>query len=163
MYPHIRATKLARIKAESEAGSDTRFIALFNDSAGAELLVVRDFTLRMAGETDPIAFFLSLNSKPGDHFAYGTYILTGESRPPGETRIGTVTSNAYDWFTSSVSDTVPVWWAHEYPIAILKPGWSLVVYADSPAQDIDGAFIYQVCTPEELDVCDANEGPRDLR
>lgn len=155
MHPHFRARRCARGTIEVSSDSNTYPVAyLFNNSTGPELLVVRDMQPWSGTPTTT-----------GTDI--GTYYLHGTTGSQGGTITPLVPSQAIlagqlwgdkiaDPFTPADYlfggfEVTASGWIHDFPFAVLEPGWSLALFVDNKNSDVQIAFYWQVCHPAELD------------
>lgn len=136
-------------------GSTTNFgtIALFHNGAANTIIVLRDFQFLVQGTT-----------ATGMGVAYQQKRLTGtpgtvqSMSPDGGTPAGLVDfsdqANAltWDWQINQVgSFTFLLQWFHEYPFALLLPGWSVCFQNTVKAKTISGSFVWEIVDQSQVD------------
>jgi len=99
------------------------FFQLFNNSQGAEYLVVRDWMVNFS-VTGRAFFSIGQSNLAGtSQTVYPAF--SGQVPPPG---IFTIGSSATTILSGYVVDNVantPISWVHNYPFCVLSPGWYL--------------------------------------
>lgn len=156
MRPKIRPLSLYRgsYVVLSSSGGTKSVGALYNNSAGAELLVVRNW---MASQSaiDSVNWLYVVQGTVGSLQSSGIGVETGAAARPGQIWGGTVsTIPTGDWAFVSGTNVQPQW-NNPYPFAIIRPGWSLVIALQLVnANSATFSFYWQVCTPAELDYYD---------
>jgi len=122
------------------------FISLFNNSTGPDMIAIHDLS------NNPLDYttygFTVQQGIQGSNAVNPTPVVTGEATPVGLIYSGTVgalpTVNYFSPF-SYLSG-----WAHEFPFAVLQPGWSITAFTDTSNYEWGFGFWYQVIHAEDL-------------
>lgn len=147
---HKRPLNMARGYGNPPNPTNTAYVALHNNSPGSHLLAIHDFVFIAPGETDAETDIGAVHGLKGTLVTSGFEpFVTGQPMPFGEIYYGDVSSNVPTYEIRS-HDATPLWWTHDWPFAILQPGWSMVWYADSSAQSIAVSITWEQITAEEL-------------
>ncbi len=118
--------------------------SLFNNSTGEFYLAVRDLTIPLLNGS--AAFISVQQGSIGSHSGVEQPIVASAAALPGQVfSSDTATSFNSAWLYGNGA------WAHDYPIAILPPGWSLMVQCRIGAQAMAVGFIWEAIYPDELD------------
>jgi hypothetical protein len=129
-------------------GTNAPFYSLYNDSTAAYLLAVMDYGTN-PGSSGGIQAIVVAQGKLGSNPQQGQALVTGRGNLPGQVLSGVVASPpGMNIFFGGGGG--PQWY-HDYPIAVLSPGWSFTVYSQAMSTPWAGSFIWQYITPDELD------------
>lgn len=151
MYPKLRLRHCARGKIGLASPSSGAVAYLFNNSTGRDLLAVWHVSALI--ELVPYATLVGAiqghNGNAGG--ATGT-LVTGETAMPGALYVDdTATPPASDFYVPqnySGADS----WPHDYPLAILQPGWSLfLAIPGATGAQFNASFLWQRCGAEDID------------
>lgn len=105
-------------------------VALFNSSSGAHYLVIRDYETIFAdpGGLTSIGY---VQGQLGTAGGVKTPLVPGEAVPPGIlTSLDSATLLTLDWplpWMGGAMNNSSAWWPHNFPFAVLPPGWSFVL------------------------------------
>lgn len=128
----------------STAPTHTATISLFNNSTGAQYLVVRDLFIPTVSAAP--AFVSQQQGQIGTTAGLQQPVVSSNAALPGLVFFNdttTVYNSAWLWSNGSFS--------HEFPLAVLLPGWSFVVQARTGAQALAVGFIWEAIFADELD------------
>lgn len=143
-----KPARMAYASNTSANVSNFNFVSLFNDSNGPYLLAVHDAFL-VGSNAAAVQGFVVGSSKLGSSPVQGISLLTGEGAIPGQVLSGFVaalpTVGLFNW-CQGVSG-----WLHEWPFAVLRPGWALTMYPQAVNTAINAGFIWEYLTPDELE------------
>ena len=149
MWPRINLYHCMRGYAENIIGVPSAGVGLYNNSPQNHYLVVRDVrsgSLRVAVLLIRSAHLATIPTASGTVVP----IVTGERAGPGflYTFNDTSTVVPSDYPISPSTAALPGW-VHEFPVAVLQPGWSLeVVLFDAPYSWI--GFYWEYVTPDQM-------------
>lgn len=145
--PFINPRRLYRGTGASAAAA-SRFVALWNASTAAELLVVWSFSLGSAAIWTAGAF--NHQGAQGAKVMDGIPVQTGEPAGPGQIFNGT--NPAADVLDYSIGAVASSYFASPArgPYAVIQPGWMFGFSTGASAIAITGSFLWQVVRPEEL-------------
>lgn len=118
--------------------------ALYNNSTGAYVLVVRDLN----AVTNGFPIVASLHGTIGTHTGTEAPLITGEAVGPGLVySLDDASAITPDYALGSFTQF------HDFPYAVIYPGWSLVVQDTVAAVTVPApyAFIWEYIEPDELD------------
>jgi len=128
--------------------TNTGEICLYNNSTGPHVLVVWDI-VENAGVSGIASGYLVAQSQLTTPVGTGVSIITGEPTPVGITSSGDlatpdVVTVDYPAAPSVPACTLPM------PLAVLRPGWSIIVVFSTAASAFGGTFFYQWLWAEEF-------------
>jgi hypothetical protein len=119
---------------------------LFNNSSGAQWLILRNI------------HFISVGSLSGGLHQSAVGAISGAVQPiiPTEAGLpgqhwyidGTITNPVSYTFPQSTTSTP---WPHDYPIALIPPGWAFWVQDRTAADACVGGFFWEAVNSEEVD------------
>lgn len=123
-------------------------IALYNNSSGVHLLVVRNFYNNLDSTSAYNVFRRQSNAGtvlPNAIFR----LIPGEAAPPGQL----IFSDEALVTTGIIADTnvTSIPWGSVAPMMILPPGWAIVMQARTQAQGVGFGYLYEFLEPDELD------------
>jgi len=142
-YKWFRPRQAARggVPQTSVAGGKFGTVSLYNSSTGPTVLVVRDWVLYSSDSKAAI-------------FGYNQGRLSGTNYPsvpmfPGDgARAGLVDYQAANAaltgdYQINTATGVPFFWSHDFPFAVIPPGWALFVSQKTAAKIIAEGFIWE--------------------
>jgi hypothetical protein len=157
MLPRFKPRMCARGSITAASDTDLYAVAmLYNNSTGRDLLVVRDVQPNSGGAPGTATpFDLLIGYKQGNSGTIGgiiTPLVPGDTTPPGQLYTDIVAFDAFnsDYALGGQLESVGAW-VHDFPFAILQPGWSLQILVAVPDTAFQAAFFWQYCTPPEID------------
>ena len=122
---------------------------LYNDSSGPSILVVRDLrVIDESGNSRQQLYYsqtkLSINN------GTKTPLMPGEAAPAG--LLGTQDLPALATFDFMFADGTDVGsWIHDFPLAIIPPGWALNAQIGTLAHLLYISVVWEVVSIDELD------------
>ena len=148
-YKHFRPRQAVRGMKAQGVPTNRATISLFNDSTGPYVLVLRDFSVNGTANDN-----IATSYQPGQ---IGTSQgLTQSLLPTGAKQNGliasidTATVYAGD-YTLNLSSLGTFEWFHDWPYAIVEPGWSLVFQATVAAHAVTVSALWEAIAIDELD------------
>jgi hypothetical protein len=131
-------------------GSNSGAVALFNDSVGSHVLVVRSVRVSSGGGTINANSFnlnraLTGSPNPQVPVMSSTPQIYGQVRTEDLATYPALASIQFDQVVN-----VDAWWEQTFPIAVVEPGWSFGV-VNSNAGKIGASFLWEAVTIDELD------------
>lgn len=124
-------------------------IGLFNNSTGAHLINVLGVGQNPSKGTT-IGFYVTKTRLTTQNSGVVTPVVTDEAPGPGQIDNDDLASpQTVDYFSPDAAfATLEL--ANRYPLAVLRPGWSLVVVGINSFQPIGVCFYWEWCYAEEL-------------
>ena len=147
-YKWFRPRQAARGSITPATNVNYPTAALYNDSSGPQLLMVR-----LVSCVSPNGGTMGLIAQQGTIGAAGGIIspfVSGEAKPPGALY-------ALDGAALVVSDFVMATYTGSWPengampVAVLQPGWSLVAQSNSLTDKAQFGFMWEAISVDELD------------
>jgi hypothetical protein len=140
-----------RGRGEVSGAAHFATVSLYNNSTGAQVLVVRDLHVDSNGEPIGTGY---VSGTIGTHTGLEASLLVGDAIKPGLVyTLDDTTLLSYDWGSTN-GTAVDAWWPHDFPFAVIQPGWSLFVQCNNrgatPA-DYIVSFAWEAITSDELD------------
>jgi len=123
-------------------------VALYNDTTGAELLAV--LLLMVASGIGEYQQVGSLQGTIGSLVGHGIPVVSGDTPRAGaiySTTNATVPTTA-DFTVASLDAAITL--PPHYPLAIVQPGWSFVVYNQTAGDSTTVGFYWQIVHPEDI-------------
>jgi hypothetical protein len=156
-----RPNRAARGYASATAQANNTFVALYNNSTGAELLALLALTCN-AQPTMVLTYFAS--GQLAGTAGTVSPVHSGYGLPPGLITWGNLTTiGKPDFGVTDFSSFTQL--STPEPFAIIEPGQSLVLVGadDTPAGVIRAGFLYQLAHQKDLlgkpcDICEALDG-----
>jgi hypothetical protein len=142
--PRQAAWGFAQISAPTNFGT----VSLYNNSGGAQYLVLRDWRA-INISNNRVSMFYAVGAQ-GSSFMSGQSFMPDQPQLPGvcyDLDAGSATSTAFK-FDQNVQQA---WWPHDFPLAILPPGWSICFQNQSNATFMGGSFMWEAIFADELD------------
>ncbi len=150
-YKWFRPREAMRGQATpSTAGAgDYNTKALYNDSTGPIVLVVRHWNCQVTA-AGVVNFFYNQGRLTGTNYP-AQPLYPGDALKNGLVDYSQPSSAGTPDFAIYLGAAGMEIWRHEYPFAILPPGWSLVIQAGSTAAVMGAAFLWECVRIDELD------------
>jgi hypothetical protein len=125
-------------------------ISLYNDTKGRNFLIVRD--VRVQGLTTIRNQISYLNAQIGSTTGCAQQPLLPSAPALGGTVYAIDTSTVYppDFLMTSLTG-IDATWPHDFPFAVLEPGWSLVVQSATTGGFMYVDFLWESIEPDQLD------------
>lgn len=125
-------------------------VGLYDDSSGAELLIVRSLRVLGGGGVG-----VELSHLAG-HLAAGTGVrgvsmVAGEASLPGlleQTALAALPTADYVIIPGAAGDA---WWPHDYPVRVVQPNETLRIVGTQTGTNLIIAISWQSIYPEELE------------
>jgi hypothetical protein len=123
-------------------------VALFNNTLGPHWLVVRDATI--VGQASAL---VNLSYRQGQIWTTSGIVSNMcnlDAQLPGT--MGSIdTATVYTAMYAVGLPNGLYFWQHELPLAVVAPGWSLVIQEEVAAQGMTASLVWEAIFPEELD------------
>ena len=155
IYPPFKPRHCMRGAGEGGGSAEQAIVALLNNSSGAYYLVVRDFQVSQTDgdsvstyytQTLPLTAHSYTNPNPA------APLVPGEAVWPGQVWIGSTSAFPAADYTPLSTGQKFNFWVHDWPFAVLLPGWYLVFQdEDNAGKFVTVSFIWQSFRAEELD------------
>lgn len=148
-YKWFRPRQAARGQGFISGPTNYGTVALWNSSTAAQIMVVRALRVLTSSQDTPSVCYLQ--GSIGGTAGVVQPLVPGDAAPPGKiTSLDDATQITPDWWFSLPSSGDD-WWPHNFPFAILLPNWSLVVQANSKAENCRVSFLWESITEDQLD------------
>lgn len=147
-YKWFRPRQAARIIGSETVFNNTGEVLLYNNSTGAQLIVVRDIAFIGVGGNEITCATIQGNLGTLQTAA-ATNFFPGDGVLPGQTyHLDDTSPPAAQFFLAPPSGFGPGW-LHDFPVAIIPPNQSLVLQSASAGMTV--CFLYEAIFPDELD------------
>jgi hypothetical protein len=124
-------------------------ISLFNNSTGAELLVVRDMTI--SGTASDQVAVSNVGGQVGSSQGLVHSVVVGGAATPGlVASIDTATVYPAD-YSIALSTLAVFEWMHDFPFGVLLPGASLVFQVTTAAHALSVSLLWEAVSEDQLD------------
>lgn len=149
LYRLFRPRQASRGSAHTGVPVNLATIGLFNNSTGRSVLVVRDISASgTAGDTIYASY---ARGQVGTNAGLSSSMVANEAVQPGSVNwIDTATVYPGD-YTLSLTAQGAFWWQHDYPFAVVEPGYTLVFQDSAAAHAIAVALIWEAIEIDQLD------------
>lgn len=148
-YRLFRPRQAVRGRSTTGTPVNLATVGLFNNSTGRSVLVVRDITV--SGPASDTVSASYQRGQIGSTAGLQASIVANEAAQPG-------TINSVDTATVYPGDYVlaltaqgAFWWQHDYPFAVIEPGYSLVFQDGTAAHAIAVSLIWEAIEIDQLD------------
>ena len=131
----------------------TPTVSLYNNSTGAHLLLVRDFQCRYKA-TDPVEIDVAIvqGVYNGSTFAmHGVPIFSGAPQPPGDIYVLDDPDSISLVFAFTTGSTPAPLWTHDFPLAVIGPGYSWVAQGGAAATGFNLQIFWEWMTPDDFE------------
>ena len=148
-YKHFRPRQAARASKSLGVPTNHATVALYNNSSGPYLLVVRDFQISgTANDTIAVSYQPgAIGASPG---LVQTLIPT-DQLPAGQIlSVDTATVYPGDYILSLAGYSTFEWF-HDFPFGVLTPGFSVVFQAVTIAHAMTVAVVWEAIEIDQLD------------
>ena len=147
-YKSFRPRQAMRGYAAPAAPANKQTILLNNNSGADKYLVVRHFHVRQVNNDDIGIGYVS-GTLGGTAQQQGGF-FSGDGTLPGLVySLDDATTRTYDF---EVTPSNNVWlWNHEFPIAVLQPGQSLLFQDTTAVHAMAVGLVWEAIFPDELD------------
>jgi hypothetical protein len=122
-------------------------IGLFNNSTGRDLIVVHH--LDISAPTAQTYGWYTLNAQLATTVAGSVQVVTGEPLLAGQLQTGTIAALPTNRTHLTIPGSNFYQWVHDYPLAVLLPGWSLITYCGTVDITLNADFFWET-VPAEL-------------
>ena len=147
-YKHFRPREAARAQKTLTPTNKATF-SLYNDTTGRSVLVVRDFTVQ--GTANDLVGTSYQSGQIGTSQGLVQPLMPSGGKTAGLlASIDTVTTYASDYILA-LSSLGAFVWQHDFPFAVIEPGWSLVFQAATAAHATTVAVVWESIQIDELD------------
>jgi hypothetical protein len=148
-YKAFRPRQAARGLKATGTPTNLATVCMFNNTTGAQYLVLRDLTV--SGTVGDLIAVSYLSGQIGTVPGKVSQMLPSQGVQVGLlTSLDTATVFAGDY--SIALGQFGFWeWEHEFPLAVLEPGWSVIFQDATAAHAIVVSAMWESITTEELD------------
>lgn len=148
-YKEFRPRQGARGMKQTTVPVNLATVGIFNNTTGAQYLVVRDLTVN--GTVSDLIAVSYANQAIGTSQG-----LVRQLVPSMATQVGLIasidTATVYPGDYLIALSTTGVWeWVHDFPLAVLEPGWSLVFQDQTAAHALEVSAVWETINSDELD------------
>jgi len=148
-YKWFRPNQAARGFA-SVSATNKATVSLFNNSKGRNFLVVRDVRPWIADASLDLAVSYN-NGQVGTSAGTAQPLVPSMPAPAGQV-FAIDTATAYNEDYSLISAAwLPGIWPHDFPFAVLEPGWSLVIQSTNNGLTLLCSFVWEAIEADQLD------------
>jgi hypothetical protein len=148
-YKAFRPRQSSRGTKAQATPTNRATISIYNNSTGAHVLAVRHWMLN--GTANGVVSTAYAAGQVGSSQGLVTALLPSEAPQAGLiASIDTTTVYPAD-FNIALAAAGEAEWYHEFPFGIIQPGWSLVFQAQTAAQAMTVAAVWESILIEELD------------
>jgi hypothetical protein len=148
-YKHFRPRQAARGGKNLASVTNLATVALFNNSTGPQVLVVRDILI--VGTANDMIATAYVPGQVGASPGLVQPLLPTDALPAGlVTSADTVTSYPADYLLP-LSSTADFEWWHDYPFAVVTPGWSFVLQERTSAKAMTVSLLWEAIAIDQLD------------
>ena len=148
-YKHFRPRQASRGMKVQGVPTNRATISLFNNSTGRAVLVVRDFSVNGTANDNIVTSYQA--GQIGTSQGLVTPIMPAEAVLPGLiASIDTATVYAGD-YTINLSSLGTFEWFHDWPYAVIQPGFSLVFQATVIAHAVTVSALWESIQIDQLD------------
>jgi hypothetical protein len=149
MYRLFRPRQSVRGRATTGTPTNLATIGLFNNSTGRSVLVVRDITV--SGPASDTVAASYQRTQIGSTAGQSASIVSNEAAQPGIIAwVDTATVYSGDYVLALTAQGV-FWWQHDYPFAVVEPGYTMVFQDATAAHAISVSLIWEAIEIDQLD------------
>lgn len=149
LYRLFRPRQAMRGRSTTGTPTNRATVGLYNNSTGRSTLAVRDITISgPASDTINIQYAQTqIATTAGQQSA----LVANEAIVPGLLAwVDTATVYSGDYAAALTAQGV-FWWQHDYPFAVVQPGYSLVFQDSTAAHAIAVSLIWEAIEIDQLD------------
>src|SRR5262245_13231666 len=148
-YKHFRPRQASRASKSTGVPTNRATVSLYNNSTGSFVLAVRDFSV--AGTAaDNVALSYQPGQVGSSQGLVASLLPTDAVQPGLLASIDTLTVYAAD-YTVPLNTTGEWEWFHEFPFAMITPGFSLVFQCSVAAHAIVVSAVWEAIEIDQLD------------
>ena len=120
--------RFSAFNGANQAGVAAQFslISVYNNSTARDFVVVHHFDFSIAA-IGAGGFYLA-EGQVGASVGGDQVVVPGEAQPAGVMQTTTIAALPGGRTHTLVGASLSYQWPHEYPVAVLLPGWSFVIY-----------------------------------
>ncbi len=153
-YKWFRPRQAARFwNPHENVASAYTTLYLYNNSTGPHVLVVRD--IYPFSSNDNVCYFAYERGFSGSVTGTIVSLYPGEALPPGqlyyEDRASAISPDYQFPLTITGNPNPQLNWNHNFPFAVIPPGWSLVLQNGGTADGLGVAGFYEYVTIDQID------------
>lgn len=148
-YKHFRPREAVRASKAVAAPTNHATISIFNNSTGPRILVVRDLFVQ-GSANDLVAMSYQTGQVGSSQGLVQPYLPSSQTLAGLIAGIDTLTVYAAD-YTIALSSLGTYEWYHDFPWAVIEPGFSLVVQAVTVAHATTVSAVWEAVSIDELD------------
>lgn len=138
-----------RGRATTTVPTNHATVSLYNNTTGRSTLVVRDVTISgTASDTVAIQY---AQTQVGTTAGQQAALVANEAIVPGLMAfIDTATIFSGDYIAALTAQGA-FWWQHDYPFAVVQPGYSLIFQDTAVAHALTVSLIWEAIEIDQLD------------
>lgn len=149
MYRLFRPRQAMRGRSTTGTPVNHATVGLYNNSTGRSTLVVRDVTIS-GPASDTIAIQYA-QGQIATTVGQQAMLVANEATEPGLMAwIDSATVYSGDYIAALTAQGA-FWWQHDYPFAVVQPGYSLVFQDATVAHALTVALIWEAIEIDQLD------------
>jgi len=148
-FKNFRPREAVRALKATGVPTNRATVSVYNNSTGPRVLVVRDYTV--SGTANDFVATSFAVGQVGSSQGLVSGLVAGEQLPQGLiASIDTTTVYAGDY---SIPLGQPGFfeWYHDFPFAVVLPGWSLVFQCNTVAHALTVSAMWEAVSIDELD------------
>jgi hypothetical protein len=148
-YRFFHPRQAMRGRATTGTPTNRATVGLYNNSTGRSTLAVRDVTISgTASDTVAIQYVQTqVATTAGQQAA----LVANEAITPGLMAwIDTATAYSGDYIAALTAQGA-FWWQHDYPFAVVQPGYSLIFQDTTVAHALTVSLIWEAIEIDQLD------------
>jgi len=148
-YRFFHPRQAMRGRATSGTPTNHATVSLYNNSTGQATLAVRDVTISgTASDTVAIQY---AQTQIGTTAGQQAALVANEAVTPGLMAwIDTATVYSGD-YVAALTAQGAFWWQHDYPFALVQPGFSLIFQDITVAHALTVSLIWEAIEIDQLD------------
>lgn len=148
-YKEFRPRQGARGMKQTTVPTNLATVGVFNNTTGAQYIVIRDITAN--GTASDLIACTYANSQVGSSVGLVHQLVPSMANQVGIiASIDTATVYPGDYIIA-LSNTGVWQWDHDFPFAVLEPGWSLVFQDQTAAHALEISCVWETINSDELD------------
>ena len=150
-YKWFRPRQAARGGVPTTTASSAHFatIGLFNSSTGPTVLVVRDWSAWLPSSTIVVLTGYNQGRLSGTNYP-ASRLFPGDPSPAGLLDYSNQAGKLAGDYTLEASLNW-IMWTHDFPIAVVPPGWTLFFQHQSAANPLAVSLLWEEVSIDELE------------
>jgi len=150
-YKWFRPRQAARGGVPLTTATNYATTALYNNSTGSTVLVVRDWQCSQGGDGNYTAQFGYYQGRLTGTNYPATPLFPGDAVPNGLVDYSDQPHILPAEYANCGWITLSAYWPHDFPFAILPPGWSLFLQAPAKTTILSFGIVWECVSIDELD------------